>query len=480
MARIIEEIILKVGVDTSGIGSKVGNASDDFGDLEDSVKDYDSAAKDTASTSKGLGIAVTGMAAAAAAATVALGVMIAKNIEMQTETIFMAQALGIGAQRLQDLQNVGRVFGATADDVTQGIKNINESASEAFKDQGGSKFELFKEMNIDLEKFNQLSPDQQFIEFSKALEETDDQGRKTAIRLALMGEEGFKLAVAMEEIAESGGKVVKEIGSIGGDIDSAQVKEFGEQWRLLGLSIDGVTDSIVDSFIPIIQGPLEKIVDVLSRYSKLKTDFDFEGIEKAAQDAQDIEDALATGRGIAGTKEAKQAEKEERARLVKHLADEDRRHERGRRLREFAHKQEVKEEEEKNRKIEAERRKQVERQARADKRVSDRKKRDEESAIKTIKSIGSARRRDRLSQLKERGESFGVGAVEAGSAEAARLAAERQLIDPDRRTQIDQLEAAIQEEELAIQEEQLKTAIQIRDTLRKERNATTIKTKRIN
>jgi len=480
MARIIEEIILKVGVDTSGIGSKVGNASDDFGDLEDSVKDYDSAAKDTASTSKGLGIAVTGMAAAAAAATVALGVMIAKNIEMQTETIFMAQALGIGAQRLQDLQNVGRVFGATADDVTQGIKNINESASEAFKDQGGSKFELFKEMNIDLEKFNQLSPDQQFIEFSKALEETDDQGRKTAIRLALMGEEGFKLAVAMEEIAESGGKVVKEIGSIGGDIDSAQVKEFGEQWRLLGLSIDGVTDSIVDLFIPIIQGPLEKIVDVLSRYSKLKTDFDFEGIEKATQNAQDNENALATGRGIAGTKEAKQTEKEERARLVEHLADEDRRHERGRRQREFAHKQEVKEEEEKNSKIEAERRKQQDRQARADKRVSDRKKRDEESAIKTIKSIGSARRRDRLSQLKERGESFGVGAVEAGSAEAARLAAERQLIDPDRRTQIDQLEAAIQEEELAIQEEQLKTAIQIRDTLRKERNATTIKTKRIN
>jgi len=107
MSRIIEEIILKLGVDLTGMENDVANAADSLDGLADATEDYEGSAKKAGEESSLMGGAITGMAAAAAAATAVLGVMIAKNIEAQTETMQMAQALGVGAQRLQDLQNVG-------------------------------------------------------------------------------------------------------------------------------------------------------------------------------------------------------------------------------------------------------------------------------------------------------------------------------------------------------------------------------------
>ena len=77
--RIIEEIILKVGVDVTGLDD-IRHAEDDLNGLESGVEDYrDSADKSTTATNS-MGGAIGGMAIAAAAATAAATAAIATFI----------------------------------------------------------------------------------------------------------------------------------------------------------------------------------------------------------------------------------------------------------------------------------------------------------------------------------------------------------------------------------------------------------------
>lgn len=496
--RIIEEIILKVGVDVTGLDD-VRHAEDDLNGLERSTEDYsDSADKSTTATNS-MGGAITGMAIAAAAATAALGIMIAKNIEAQTETLFMAEALGIGAQRLQDLQNLARSFGATAEDMVQGIKNINESISEAFVDQSGAKFDLFKELNIDLKEFQNLDADDQFIQFSKALNKVESQGRRTAIKLALMGEEGFKLSLVMKELGENSEKTLRDISGKGGDIDSEQILRFSQAWTDLKISIEGVTDGIADGLIPVLQGPLDFIEKRFDFIADSFSKIDLKQIAKDGVSAQQafLRELERTGAGkIVGgegvfkgdasfkffTPEDRENEdKAERRRLEKILDVQKRARDQGKALRDFARKQEIDAEKKKNQKIESERIKQEERDKRLEDRNKQRRDREEKSAIRTLDNISRTRKRDRLSELKERQITGDLTGVEAGSEEAARLAAERAGFNPAERAEIAKLELELQQEENEKIESIRQTALDQLTELKKfnEGGTTKVITKRI-
>ncbi len=218
MSKIVEEIILKVGVDTGGLEGKVGAAENAVEGLEDSVDDYTGTAKKAGVETDKLGASVeafkfdakslgapldksTGsldkftasikrnaaqinkskekranfikglraVATPALAAAAAIGIVVKQSLDAQVETINMANALGVSTQRLHDLQNLAETFNATSEDMVQGIKNISEISSEAFSAGSGEKFDMFKEINIDLEEFSKLSPDEQFIKFATAI-----------------------------------------------------------------------------------------------------------------------------------------------------------------------------------------------------------------------------------------------------------------------------------------------------------------------
>lgn len=485
MARLIEEIILKLGLDLTGVEAGTKRVNDNLEDLEDGVDGYSDSAKASEAASDKMGGAILGVAAAAAAATAALGIMIAKNIEAQTETLHMAEALGIGAQRLQDLQNLARVFNAEADDMVQGIKNINESISEAFVDQSGEKFDLFKELNVDLAEFESLAPDQQFIAFAKALDGASTQGRRQAIQLAIMGEEGFKLSTTMRALGRDSEAALNKVANKGGDIDTEQISRFSEQWNLLKISIEGVTDGIVDSFIPVLQGPLDSAVKHFGETARIMAGIDFEGIAaRAKEEAEAFNRELAQIRGphlLINSQEAIEGEKAERQRLTKELARQQEERRRGAGQRAFNRRQQVAEEQLKNRKIEEERKKQEARDKRAAQRVLDRQEREKNSAIRTIESIGRSKKKERLAELRDRQITGGLSAVEAGSSEAARLAAERSGININERAEIARLEREIAAEEKKIEEDQLKTARESLKALNKiaDSGVTTIKTKRI-
>lgn len=537
--RIIEEIILKVGVDTGGLANKVGAAETAVDGLEDSVDGLTTTAKKAKTGTDKLGSSVeafkfdvkalgqpldksTGsldkftesirrnaaqvnkskesranfvkglksVRIPAAAAAAAIGLIVQRSIEAQVRTVQMANALGVSTQRLRDLQNLAKSFGATAEDLTQGLKNISEISSEAFSAGSGEKFDLFKEINIDLATFTKLSPDEQFIRFATAIEGVSKQGRKTEIQLALMQEEGFKLANTMESLAKNGEGALDVVRKLGGEINEKQVLELNKRWQEFSITMQGIILGLSDSLTPALQGALDVTKSTLGFFHDVGFEIGaliegtstwalrLEEINRRLNETVEIVQDEDIADQLYGPK-AQDAERKRKAaiRNIEKLTQDIRRAEASESRKIF----EVQAQQ--NKKIDEEKVKQETREKDFARRKKQREERDRKTAIASIRSIGLERLKDKLKELRERNiGGAALSGVEAGSSEAARLESERDNINPALRGRIAGIENQIKAEEKRLEEEKLKTA---RDSLKQlkkiaDKDTTTIRTKTIN
>jgi hypothetical protein len=537
MPRVTEEIILKIGVDTGGLESEVGGAEDALGDLEDQVEDYTGAAKEAEKESEQLGDAfknvkldadklfnpinnaedsldkftasvkrnaaetkkskesranfikgLRSIRVPALAAAAAIGVVIKRTLENEVRQIQMAKALGVSAQRLRDLQGLSEQFGATAEDVVQGIKNISEISTEALRAGSGERFELFKEINIDLKEFDKLSPDQKFIEFSRALNNVTNQGRKTEIQLALMQEEGFKLANTMEVLATEGEGALDKVRELGGEINVQQVQELNKKWAEFNLTMRGIISDLVSGVTPAIENILISTKATLSFFKDIGFAIGafIEGTNTWQLQLEDINNelnktvAIVEGKDLASQlygPEAQEAERKRKEGILKIVQLT----ESLRRAQDKARREELEKEKAKNAKIEEQRIKQEQREKNFARRKQQREDKARKDAINSIRAIGLERLKDRLKELKVRERVGGVvSAVEVGTSEAARLEAQRRSVNPALRGQIARIEATIAEEEKRLEQEKLKTAQDSLKELKKiSKDSTVIKTKTI-
>ena len=512
MARLIEEIILKVGIDAATLNASLAQISkrldtfskkvnklgdttgkldgaldkagdqakvteDQFDKLEDeinpldkgfdkltkSVKKYNREAKKTNKSNKGMSKGFNDVAKAAVGL-VGLSVVTDRLTELTTASLD-AKRLGIATQELINLQSVAKTFGATSEDVVQGLKNINEWASIAFIDGKGAKFKAFKELNIDLKTFTKLNPSQQMQIFAEALSKVTNQGDKTRLALELMQEEGSKLANTMDGLAEKGTQLKASVQSWTGAMNDAKISRLNKKLSETKLRLDGVLNSFLDVGTDVFFS-MEKDVSAVI--------FAMHGLNKAQEDFDDnLREEQAIGRKNVAALKKEKSDKEKAAKkaikdqkehtqLVKaDMAEiEAREKKRNETLSESEKKFLEKERariasaEDKIAKMEKSKK------DAADKEVKD-EERKKESAIKTIEGIALSRKKDLLKKLQENAQSSGAGIIEAGSVEEAELNASLQNRDAGKLDRIKNLKNEISAEELAREDKKISIAEKI-------------------
>ncbi len=527
MARLIEEIILKVGVDATSLNdslakiskrvlslnTKFGKLGDTTGKLEDdlssagdnakkagdkfdkledeinpldkgfdkltkSLKKYNREAKKTKKESAGLSSGLKTVAGAAAG--IVSVSLITDRINALTEAAQDADRLGIVTQNLIDLQNVGKSFGATAEDVTQGIKNINESASEALKEGKGGKFDLFKELNIDLNEFNKLKPDAQLESFSKSISGVQDQGRRTAIQLALMGEEGFKLSTTFDVLAESADAAKSKVRGFTGEIDPEQIKKMNDRLSETKLRFEGLANGLIGLGTDVFFAIDDKVQTLIfSMHGLNKAQDDYNKLLREAQKESDraaaAMDAEKAAR-IRQNREDTQAQKEinELNRLALEELNDPKR------LESIENSPEI------QAKVAAERKrlselavdeeiKAIERKERKEEKAKEKSKK---SSLKAIKDVGDSRKKEFIKRLQEESKRGGAGGIiEAGSVEEAEIAASLQNRDAGKLSQADTLQKQFDAEEKMREDEKLKIAKETLDAIKKQKGQIKVNTR---
>ena len=508
MSKLVEQIILKVGVDTSavaaqlaGLNKKIDASKKKFDGLAGSTEENTAAQKKAIPVAKKTGVAmgdldkkldkteggfnkltkalkkykkeskgaskgsksIGGGLAMMGGALAGLGAIavVTDRLKELTQAGQDADRLGVVTQDLIDLQNVGKQFGVTAEDVTQGIKNINESASEAGKEGKGEKFELFKELNIDLVEFNKLKPDEQLESFSKSINGVKNQGRRTAIQLALMGEEGFKLSTTFDELAKGADAAKNKVRGLTGTMDPEKIAKMNERVSEMKLRFDGLINGLLDHGSTAFFNISDSVETLI---------FSMYGLNKAQEDYNDLmiatrveaRRAMAELHAVAREKE-RQAKDDERRQLILNRLRREAMEE----LNDPERLKSIEDSPEIQKKVAQEKKRlralEVDEEIEKGRKLSRKEASAKKSAMKAIEEVGASRKKERLKRLQEESKNGSVSTVEAGSVEAAEIAAQLETKDAAKIDKIDRLKQGIEQENKAREVKKLKVA---EDTLK--------------
>lgn len=184
--------------------------------LQDTIKktartvgDQDKATRDlgvtSESTGKKAGLAVSSIIAGGAVLAGGAAAAAAKSLFDEykrgaSEIVQLAASSNVSVESFSSLAFVAKSAGVEVDSLRDGMNDLSEKAGEAYTAlKEGKKdneyLKTFKELGIDVKAFVALKPDQRFEQFADALNKVSDPGRRSAISMKLMSDEGTKFNV---------------------------------------------------------------------------------------------------------------------------------------------------------------------------------------------------------------------------------------------------------------------------------------------
>lgn len=241
MAEIFESIVLKVTADTDGLEKELDGADSSMTNLT----------KSTAASGAAL---VKWAAVGAGAAIAATSLLVKGQAEAVGEMDAFAKKLNINTQDLIELTAVAAQFGATAEDVGQGLKNVNERLADAALFKTGAAFDAIKILGLDLEKINKLDAHERFLEIADALSKVEDASTRTFLALELGEEEFFKLAEVINLGKDGIKDAMKEAQKFTGvlsDLDIENIRMMNIEATKTGVAFDSIFKTIAADVAPV-------------------------------------------------------------------------------------------------------------------------------------------------------------------------------------------------------------------------------------
>ena len=241
--EIFESIVLKVTADTDGLEKELDGA-------DSSMTGF---AKSTAGSAAAL---VKWGAVAAAAAIAATALLVKGQAEAVGEMDAFAKRLNINTQDLIELTAVAAQFGATAEDVGQGLKNVNERLADASLFKTGAAFDAIGLLGLDLEKIMKLDAHERFLEIADALSKVEDASTRVFLSLELGEEEFFKLAEVInlgKDGIEDAMKEARKFTGVLSKLDTKNIREMRLEASKSGIAFDSIFRTIAADVAPVMK-----------------------------------------------------------------------------------------------------------------------------------------------------------------------------------------------------------------------------------
>ncbi len=127
--------------------------------------------------------AKTGLAAGGLSAALGSGALIAygkEALEAAKSADSLATAVGVSRQSLQEWQYAGKRVGLEADGVADILKDVGDKMGDLAITDGGAAIDVFEKLNLDINQFKQLSPDEALLKMASAMDSASlTQNEKT-------------------------------------------------------------------------------------------------------------------------------------------------------------------------------------------------------------------------------------------------------------------------------------------------------------
>jgi hypothetical protein len=157
------------------------------------------------STVKGIG-ALFGASGLASLGGAAASLVALTNKAVQTSAAIqdLSDLTGSTVENIQAIGQSAELNGSKIEDVAKAYQRMSQSVNEA--STGNKKIaEAFQALNINLDSFSQLSPDEQFETLSKAIVNNNDQAKALNAAYDILGKTTLtKLHLTIKDLAENG------------------------------------------------------------------------------------------------------------------------------------------------------------------------------------------------------------------------------------------------------------------------------------
>ncbi|UAA39409.1 hypothetical protein KIH87_03360 [Paraneptunicella aestuarii] len=207
----------------------------------------------------------------------AIDVMQAFGSVMQTEVIeqlnVLSDTVGLSMDSMSTWSYAASTLGVSSSDLGAIFQDMNSKMGELSATGGGKAKALFNELNLSIDEFKKLAPEQQMLAFADSVEQLGSHGEKVHF-MESFAQGSSKLLPLLESGAEGLNKMARESKLLGfslNDIDAEKVEGAAESFRILGGVTDGFTQQFTAKFSTVFHGMGEQLLGFLEQFGGMES-----------------------------------------------------------------------------------------------------------------------------------------------------------------------------------------------------------------
>lgn len=195
-----------------------------------------------------------GLTVALATSTAAITAATVKGVNSIDQLAKESDKLGVPIGQLQLLRHAADLTGVASNQLGTGLQRMTRRVSEAAKGTGEAK-DALKELRLNAQQLAKLSPDQQFLAVSKAMQGVANQGDRVRLAMKLFDSEGVGLVNTLRLTEGELGKMKSELTALGVIIDrdaAAKVERAKDAFTVFSRVFTGFSNSLAIELAPLL------------------------------------------------------------------------------------------------------------------------------------------------------------------------------------------------------------------------------------
>ena len=213
------------------------------------------------------------VAASAAAAAVGVAAAYAKSAVEIDRIAKNSAKLGIGTEQLIGLQLAAELTGVSTEKLNLSLQRSTRRISEAANGYGEARGAL-RELGLDAERLGELSPDAQFVELARAMEDVEGEANRVRLAMKLFDSEGVDLVntLALGEKGLAGVQAeAAKLGLTFSAIDAKAIEDANDAFTLVQSAGAGLSRQLSIDLAPAFEAVSNAILDVIDDAGGVRT-----------------------------------------------------------------------------------------------------------------------------------------------------------------------------------------------------------------
>lgn len=183
---------------------------------------------------------------------------IGRTTEAADELTRLSQQTGVSVEALSAWGNVAKRNGQDVNDLSELIQELSLKLTETDTDAEGAGLAL-KQLGLSYKDLGKLGAEEAFLKVSQAVAGVEDSGKKTAMVMAILGDEGQTYVSTLNQIGSAA-----ELEATITAQQAEQATRYRDSLATLGAAGEAWSQSVVSGIIPALDEAARALTDVIA------------------------------------------------------------------------------------------------------------------------------------------------------------------------------------------------------------------------